>query len=155
MNQLRSCRRSSLSGREPAYARLMENPNPLVRVQAANSWGVWEDAVVSLEPNAKPNVYSDRPPAALLALVRTARTTSPPGRGWREDALLCDAVRPAGIPGVLIHGRLDLSGPLDTAWELARAWPDAELVAVRDAGHQGSDTTRERMRSALDGFARQ
>ena len=73
MNQLRSCRRSSLSGREPAYARLMENPNPLVRVQAANSWGVWEDAVVSLEPNAKPNVYSDRPPAALLALVRTAR----------------------------------------------------------------------------------
>ena len=31
----------------------------------------------------------------------------------------------------------------------------AELVAVRDAGHQGSDTTRERMRSALDGFARQ
>ena len=64
------------------------------------------------------------------------------------------AGRLAGIPGVLIHGRLDLSGPLDTAWELAKAWPDAELVAVRDSGHTGSTTMREQMVSALDRFAR-
>jgi len=36
-----------------------------------------------------------------------------------------------------------------------RAWPDAELVAVRDAGHQGSDTMRERMLSALDELTQQ
>ena len=59
------------------------------------------------------------------------------------------------IPGVLIHGRHDLGGPLHTAWELARAWPDAELVAVTDAGHTGSDTMNERIRNALDTFARQ
>src|ERR1700704_5018175 len=53
-----------------AYARLMENSDPHVRAHAANAWCAWEDAVVSLEPNAKPNLYSDRPPAALLALVR-------------------------------------------------------------------------------------
>ena len=138
-----------------AYARLMEDPDPLVRAQAANAWGAWEDAVVSLEPNAKPNLYSDRPPAALLALVRICAHYFAHGAWLEEGALLRDAGRLAGIPGVLIHGRLDLSGPLDTAWELARAWPDAELVAVRDAGHQGSDTTRERLLSALDGFARQ
>ncbi len=138
-----------------AYARLMEDPDPLVRERAAIAWGAWEDAVVSLEPNAKPNFYSDRPPAALLALVRICAHYFAHGAWLEEGALLRDAGRLAGIPGVLIHGRLDLSGPLDTAWELARAWPDAELVAVRDAGHQGSDTTRERMRSALDGFARQ
>ncbi len=33
--------------------------------------------------------------------------------------------------------------------------PDAELIAVRDAGHQGSDTTREQVLGALDTFARQ
>lgn len=66
------------------------------------------------------------------------------GAWLEEGALLRDAGRLAGIPGVLIHGRLDLSGPLDTAWELARAWPDAKLVALRDSGHQGSDTKRDR-----------
>jgi proline iminopeptidase len=55
---------------------------------------------------------------------------------WLDDEqLLRDAHRPKGIPGVLIHGRLDLSGPLLTAWELARAWPDAELTIIEDSGH--------------------
>jgi proline iminopeptidase len=54
---------------------------------------------------------------------------------------------------VLVHGRLDLSGPLETAWELARAWPDAELVAVDDAGHKGSDAFRAHIIRALDTFA--
>ena len=52
-----------------------------------------------------------------------------------DGQLLRDAHRLAGIPGVLIHGRLDISGPPDTAWQLARVWPDAELVLVDDAGH--------------------
>jgi proline iminopeptidase len=60
----------------------------------------------------------------------------------------------AGVPGVLVHGRLDLGGPLGAAWELARAWPDAELAVIDDSGHAGSDTTRARIRSALDRFAR-
>jgi proline iminopeptidase len=55
---------------------------------------------------------------------------------------------------VLIHGRLDLSSPLDTAWQLARAWPDAQLTVIDDSGHTGSDTMRERIRNALDTFAR-
>ncbi len=138
-----------------AYASLMEDPDPLVRTQAANAWGAWEDAVLSLEPNAKPNAYSDCPPAALLALVRICAHYFAHGAWLEEGALLRDAGRLAGVPGVLIHGRLDLSGPLDTAWELARAWPDAELIALRDSGHQGSDTKREQMLSALDKFARQ
>ena len=41
----------------------------------------------------------------------------------------------AGIPGVMVHGRLDLGGPLATAWELDRAWPDGELIVVEAAGH--------------------
>jgi proline iminopeptidase len=138
-----------------AYARLMEDADPDVRARAANGWCAWEDAVVSLEPNGTPNAYSDRPSDALLAFVRICAYYFAHG-AWREEgALLRDAVRLAGIPGVLIHGRLDLSGPLETAWALARAWPDAELVVINDSGHLGSDTMRERMCSALDKFARQ
>jgi proline iminopeptidase len=133
----------------------MEDADPDVRARAANGWCTWEDAVVSLEPNGTPNAYSDRPSDALLAFVRICAHYFAHGAWLEEGALLRDAVRLAGIPGVLIHGRLDLSGPLETAWALARAWPDAELVVINDSGHLGSDTMRERMRSALDKFARQ
>jgi proline iminopeptidase len=136
-----------------AYARLMDHPDPQVRARAATSWCTWEDAVISLEPNGKPNAYSDRPPAALLAFVRICTHYFAHGAWLEEGVLLRDAGRLAGIPGVLIHGRLDMGGPLDTAWALARAWPDAELVVVSDSGHTGSDTMRDRIRAALDRFA--
>lgn len=135
------------------YARLMEDPGPEVRARAANSWCTWEDVVIALEPNGKPDAYRGRPPAARLALVRICARYFAHGVWLDEGALLRDAARLAGIPGVLIHGRLDLGSPLDTAWALARAWPDAELVVIADSGHTGSDAMRERMRSALDQFA--
>jgi proline iminopeptidase len=138
-----------------AYARLMEDPDPHVRAQAAIDWAAWEDAVVSLEPNGKPNPYRDRPPAGLQAFVRICAHYFAHGAWLEESALLRGAGRLAGIPGVLIHGRLDLSCPLDTAWELARAWPDAELVVIGDSGHKGSDAMNEQVYGALDRFARQ
>lgn len=137
-----------------AYSRLMENPNLDDRAHAANAWCAWEDAVLSLEPNGKPNPYSDRPPAALLAFVRICTHYFAHGAWLEEGALLRNAGRLAGIPGVLIHGRLDLSAPLETAWELARAWPDAELIAIPDAGHKATDSIRAALLTALDRFAR-
>ena len=55
-----------------------------------------------------------------------------------EGRLLADAGRLAGIPGVMVHGRYEVSGPLDTAWQMHRAWPGSELVVVGDAGHSSS-----------------
>ncbi|MDQ1722666.1 MAG: proline iminopeptidase [Pseudonocardiales bacterium] len=136
-----------------AYARLMESPDLRVREQAAKDWCAWEDAVVSLEPGAKPNLYSDRVPEALLAFVRICAHYVAHDAWLEEGQLIRNAGRLAGIPGVLIHGRLDLSCPLDTAWELAQAWPDAQLVALPDAGHQGSASKRAASLEALDRFA--
>jgi proline iminopeptidase len=136
------------------YARLLADPDPLVRNRAANAWCAWEDAVLSLEPGGKPNPASDRPPEAMLAFARLCAHYFSHGAWLAEGALIRDAGRLAGIPGVLIHGRLDLSCPLDTAWELARAWPGAQLHAPPDSGHQGSATKRELMLAALDRFAR-
>ncbi|MFJ6214252.1 prolyl aminopeptidase [Streptomyces sp. NPDC092296] len=136
-----------------AYARLMEHPDPGVRAKAAADWCTWEDAVVSLEPNGSPNPYGGRPSDARLALVRICAHYFSRGAWLEEGALLRDAGRLAGIPGVLIHGRLDLSCPLDTAWELARAWPDAELHVIADSGQKGSTTMGARIMAALDAFA--
>lgn len=60
-----------------------------------------------------------------------------------------------GIPGLMVHGRLDLDAPLTTAWELAQVWPDSELVIVHGAGHSSSDPgMNEAVLAATDRFAR-
>ncbi|HXA29776.1 MAG TPA: prolyl aminopeptidase [Candidatus Angelobacter sp.] len=135
-----------------AYARLMEDADAGVRARAAADWAAWEDAVTSLEPNGRPNAFSNRPPDALLALVRICAHYFSHA-AWLEDGeLLRNASRLAGIPGTLIHGRLDLSAPLSIAWELAQAWPDARLVAVSDSGHRGSRAMSDALLDALDGY---
>jgi proline iminopeptidase len=53
---------------------------------------------------------------------------------------------------VLIHGRMDTGG-LDTAWDLAQAWPDAQLAVIEQTGHSGSDAMTARQVAALDDFA--
>ncbi|MFF7140730.1 prolyl aminopeptidase [Streptomyces nodosus] len=137
-----------------AYARLMEHPDAAVREKATADWCAWEDAVLSGETNGDSNPFGDRPPTARLALVRICSHYFSHGAWLEEGALLRDAHRLTGIPGVLVHGSRDMGGPLDTAWQLARAWPDAELVVVGDAGHLASDTTRAHVLKALDRFAR-
>jgi len=137
-----------------AYARLMEHPDPGVRLRTAQEWTAWEDAVISLEEKGRPGAYSDRERDALLALVRICTHYFSHAAWLEEGAILRDAGRLAGIPGALIHGRLDLGGPLDTAWLLARAWPDATLHAVADSGHTGSPAMQERIAAAADAFAR-
>jgi proline iminopeptidase len=136
------------------YARLLEHPDPQVRADATNAWLTWEDAVISLEPNGTPGIYRDRPSRDALAFVRICAHYFSNGAFLPEGELIRNAGRLAGIPGVLIHGRLDLSAPLETAWELARNWPDAELYPITAAGHTGGDATRERWLWALDRFAR-
>lgn len=74
---------------------------------------------------------------------------------WLEDGqLLRDAHRLAGIPAVLIHGRLDLGSPLKTAWELSKAWPDAELKVIDDSGHTGSPTMQDAVLEAIARFGK-
>lgn len=136
-----------------AYGRLMENPDPAVRARAAQDWLAWEDAVISLEVNGKPGAYSDRVPDAKLAFVRICAHYFSNFAWLEEGALLRDAGRLAGIPGVLVHGRHDLGCPVNTAWELAQAWPDAELVIIEDSGHTGSPALGKALGEAVDRFA--
>ncbi len=137
-----------------AYARLMEHPDSTARLATARAWCAWEDAVLSLEPHAKASPYGSLPTEDMLALVRICTHYLRHGAWLEEGALIRDAGRLAGIPGVLIHGRRDMSCPVDTAWALARAWPGAELVVLEDAGHLRSDSKRAALIAALDRFAR-
>lgn len=134
------------------YAKLMEHPDPQVRAQAAHRWCDWEDAVLSLETGGQSAPYSGRASAHQLAFVRIAAHYFSHGAWLADDALLRNAGRLTGIPGVLLHGRHDMGGT-ETPWLLAQAWPDAELTIFEDAGHLGSDALHEAFRAALDRFA--
>ena len=66
-----------------------------------------------------------------------------------------EAVGLAGVPGILIHGRLDMGGPLVTPWRLKQHWPGSELVVLGEAGHDARDPgMREAIVAATDRFAR-
>lgn len=136
-----------------AYARLLDDPDPAVREQAARDWCEWEDSHVSVHPGDHHDPRYDDPRFRMCF----ARMVT---HYWRHAAFLEDGVlqrevgRLAGIPAVLVTGRLDVSGPPDIAWELARDWPGCELVLVELAGHgTGYPGMAEAVVGALDRFA--
>jgi proline iminopeptidase len=131
-----------------AYARRCTSPDPDTREQAVTHWCAWEDALIAHESQGRPGAYGNRPPRDRLALVRICAHYFSHAAWLSEGQLLREAPRLAGIPAVLIHGRLDLSGPLDTAWRLAQAWPGAELVVIEDSGHTGSPSMRDQLQRA-------
>jgi proline iminopeptidase len=113
-----------------------------VREQAAIDWCAWEDTHVATFPGATHDPRYDDP-VFRMTFARLV-THYWAHAGFLEDGqLIRDLPRLAGIPGVLVHGRLDISGPLDIAWEVAKGWPDAELVVVGDAGHGGGSWSAE------------
>ncbi|MDZ7729536.1 MAG: alpha/beta fold hydrolase [Dehalococcoidia bacterium] len=121
-----------------AYRDLLASPDPAVREQAARDWCDWEMAIVDTTPGHRPHPrYED--PRFRMAFARIVTHYFAAGAWLEEGQLLRDAGRLAGIPGVLVHGRLDYSSPLRTAWKLAQAWPDAELTVVEPAGHDARD----------------
>ena len=113
-------------------------------------WLAWEDAVISRESNGSPGAYGRRPDDAKLAFVRICSHYFAHDAFLEDGVLIREAGQLAGIPGVLIHGRDDLGGGACTPWELARAWPGAELIIIEDSGHTGSTTMTGQMHAAAD-----
>jgi proline iminopeptidase len=135
-----------------AYSRLLKEPNPEVRDRAARDWCAWEDAIVMTAPDAQPNPrYLDAELRMAFARIVTHYFRN---RAWLEESeLLRNIGHLRGIPGVLIHGQFDLSCPLGTAWELFRAWPEADLRTVR-AGHNSTEVAMSAaVVAATDRFA--
>jgi proline iminopeptidase len=136
-----------------AYATLLFDADPAVRAHAAREWCLWEDAHVSLAPDHQPNPrYED--PEFRLRFARLVTHYWSHAAFLGEEQLLRDAATLNGIPGVLIHGRYDVSGPLETAWRLSKTWTTTELHVLGDAGHGGGETFIPTVIGAMDRFAR-
>lgn len=118
-----------------AYARLLANPE--TQEKAALAWCQWEDTHVSLAPGWTPSQrYAD--PAFRSVFSRLVTHYWSHGCFLADRQVLAGMPRIQHIPGVLIHGRWDISGPLVTAQRLHRAWPSSRLVVLDGEGHGGT-----------------
>ena len=119
-----------------AYLRLLVDPDPAVHEPAALAWCDWEDVHVSIATGYQPSLR-EAPPEFRLTFARLVTHYWSNAGFLDEGQLLRDAHLLADTPTFLTHGRRDISGPADIAFELANAIPGAELFISEEAGHGG------------------
>jgi proline iminopeptidase len=118
-----------------AYYRRLTSPDAKTRVAAARAWSVWEGATSFLWQD-RTHIASSGEDEFALAFARIECHYFVNG-GFLEhdDQLLRNVERIRRIPAVIVQGRYDVVCPMRSAWDLHRAWPEADLKIVQDAGH--------------------
>jgi proline iminopeptidase len=116
------------------YHRRLVDADPAVHLPAAVAWDRYETACSTLLPRADP------PPqlcdaASALAIARIEAHYFVNQAFLEDGQLIANLARIRHLPCTIVHGRYDVVCPIETAFELAQAWPEAELVVVPDAGH--------------------
>lgn len=134
-----------------AYARRLRDPDPDVRQQAADDWDAWESTHISLSPYWTPGPLHEDPKDRLQFATLVTHYWSRDGFLRDGDEILDRAHELRGIPGFLVHGRRDVSGPAGTAWRLHRAWPGSVLHVVESDGH-GGEASAALVMAATDAF---
>jgi proline iminopeptidase len=120
-----------------AYYRRLTSPDVGLRTEAAKAWSLWEGRTSYLLPNEAWIAKTGEDEFAT-AFARIECHYFMHG-GWLEGdkALLATANidRIRHIPSVIVQGRYDVVCPMESAWALHRAWPEATFKIVADAGH--------------------
>lgn len=124
------------------YYEAIRHQNREVRLKAAHAWCEWEDIHPSLDPNYISNLDFKNPNFCLqfstLVIHYWANSAF-----LKQEQILSQMKLLSHIPGVLIHGRYDVSSPMQTAWKLHNSWPNSELVIIEDEGHGGPKMMEE------------
>jgi proline iminopeptidase len=117
-----------------AYYQRLTSDDSEIRLAAAKAWSVWEGTTSTLLPNAEiADAFGEAEMALALARIECHYFMN---HGFMEDdQLIKDVDKIRNIPAVIVQGRYDVVCPVVSAWELAQAWPEADLRIVPDAGH--------------------
>lgn len=137
-----------------AYYQRLTSADPLVRQQAAQAWSVWEGRTSKLKIDpALEQRFGMENFADAFARIECHYFVN---RGFlpSENYLIEQVDRIRQIPAAIVQGRYDVVCPTVSAWELHRAWPEAELFIVPDAGHSATEPgIRSALVSLTDRFA--
>lgn len=120
------------------HKRLMSN-DEAVRLEAARAWSIWEGSTSKLFPDQNLIEHMGEPHTAL-ALARIECHYFVNNAFFDTDNYLVENVdKIRHIPAVIVQGRYDVVCPIMTAWDLHRAWPEADLKVIPDAGHSATE----------------
>ncbi len=118
-----------------AYHKRLTGSDRAAQITAAKAWSVWEGSTITLLPN-RDHATAHADDRFALAFSRIENHYFVNGGFFdADDQLLRDAYKLKKIPGIIVQGRYDVCTPAVTAWDLHRAWPEAEFHMVGDAGH--------------------
>ncbi|MGB3796241.1 MAG: prolyl aminopeptidase [Alteraurantiacibacter sp.] len=121
-----------------AYHDRLTSDDEETRLAAAREWSLWEGNVATLLPNVD-LLDSFADPAKAVPFARICARFFLEDFFLEEAQLLKNADRIRKIPGIIVQGRHDICTPPTSAWELRKAWPEADLRIVHDAGHSASE----------------
>lgn len=138
-----------------AYHRRLTSSDAKTRTDAARAWSVWEGATSFLHQD-KSHIESSGEDEFALAFARIECHYFVHGGFFEhDDQLLRNIDRIRHIPAVIVQGRYDVVCPLRSAWDLHRAWPEADLRIVQDAGHSAFEPgNMHELLEATDRFGR-
>jgi proline iminopeptidase len=121
-----------------AFHRRLMGEDEVARMAAAKAWALWEARASTLRGRRDLVAHFGQPFVALgLARLETHYFVN--DCFLEPEQILVRVSHLRHIPAVIVHGRYDLPCPLDNAWALHHAWPEAELKIVADAGHAASE----------------
>jgi proline iminopeptidase len=136
-----------------AFHRRLTSGERATMVNAARAWSLWEAATSYLRVNEQNlHKWGEEDFAIAVARIECHYFVN---RGFfeSEDQLLSNVSRIRRIPGVIVQGRYDVVCPMQTAWALHKAWPEADLRIVPDAGHSAFEAgNTHELVSATDRF---
>ena len=118
-----------------AYYRRLTSKDEKVRVEAARAWSIWEGSTSKLLFDYE-SIERFADPEFALAFARIECHYFMNNCFFPTENYLVENVgKIRHIPGVIVQGRYDVVCPMTSAWDLHRAWPEAELKITPDAGH--------------------
>jgi proline iminopeptidase len=118
-----------------AFHRRLTGTDRATMVEAARAWSVWEASTCFVRMNSEMiDKWDEEDFAVAIARIECHYFVN---KGFFEsdDQLLRNVDRIRHIPAVIVQGRYDVVCPIQTAWELHKAWPEADFRVVDDAGH--------------------
>ncbi|NUO98235.1 MAG: prolyl aminopeptidase [Nonomuraea sp.] len=137
-----------------AFRVRLEGDDDAARLAAAKAWAEWEGGTITLLPD--PGLVAEFGEDKMaVAFARIENHYFHHGGWFGPEQLIRDVDKVRHIPAVIIQGRYDACTPMTTAWDLHRAWPEADFQVVHDAGHAATEPgIVDRLIEATDGFAR-
>ena len=137
-----------------AFHRRLTSDDEATRLAAARAWSVWEGATSYLHVDPDFAASHEDPQFALAFARIENHYFVNAGFFDCDDQLLRDMPGIAHIPGVIVHGRYDVVCPVANAWDLHKAWPNAELIISPGSGHSAFEAENvDALVQATDRFA--